>query len=349
LATASGTITPASLTLTGLSASNRTYNGTVIEPVVGTATLLPAVPADSNPANGAPYAGDVVTIVGTATGSFASKNVGSAKVITITGLALSGLDANDYSLNLPSLSDDVTPAALTISATSDSKVFDGTTSSTAIPTVGTLYGSDTVTGLSQAFASKNALGNGSSTLLVTGYRVNDGNSGADYTVTLATASGTITQSPPSFTPAVLAIAADGNYIMASSSTTMTSTTNMTIVTAASLTTTQQTGVSVTNNSGTLSGNLGGTTGTTASLSTGSLNVAHNYTVTLTSTSGPVFTGNAVDGLAQAFEGTVAQGNAGIANLGTPVEPTPVTTPSNATSDNAGDPSGNGDRRRLRRE
>ena len=49
-----------------------------------------------------------------------------------------------------------------------------------------------MTGLSQAFGSKNVMGWGPWTLSVTGYTVLDGNSGADYTVTLATATGTIT-------------------------------------------------------------------------------------------------------------------------------------------------------------
>ena len=57
-----------------------------------------------------------------------------------------------------------------------------------------------VTGLTQAFTSKNVLGTDGSTLEVTGYTVNDGNGGNDYTVTLDTAAGTIT-------PAALTITA----------------------------------------------------------------------------------------------------------------------------------------------
>ena len=40
-----------------------------------------------------------------------------------------------------------------------------------------------MTGLTQAFSSKNVLGTGDSTLVVTGSRVNDGDGGNDYTVT----------------------------------------------------------------------------------------------------------------------------------------------------------------------
>ncbi len=52
----------------------------------------------------------------------------------------------------------VNPAPLTITATSDTKVYDGTSSSSQTPTYGTLFNGNTVTGLTQAFATKNALG-----------------------------------------------------------------------------------------------------------------------------------------------------------------------------------------------
>ena len=58
-----------------------------------------------------------------------------------------------------------------------------------------VLGTDSVTGLTQAFASKDVLGTNGSTLVVTGYTINDGNNGNDYTVTLNTAQGTITPAP----------------------------------------------------------------------------------------------------------------------------------------------------------
>ena len=63
----------------------------------------------------------------------------------------------------------------------------------AAPTVSGVQTGDSVTGLTQQFASKNVLGTNGSTLQVTGYTVGDGNGGANYTVTLHTALGTITQ------------------------------------------------------------------------------------------------------------------------------------------------------------
>ena len=57
--------------------------------------------------------------------------------------------------------------------------------------------------LTQAFTAKNVLGANGSTLSVTGYVVNDGDGGKDYTVTTQDASGTIT-------PAALTITATGD-------------------------------------------------------------------------------------------------------------------------------------------
>src|SRR6476469_2888638 len=80
---------------------------------------------------------------------------------------------------------------------------------------------DTVTGLTQAFQSKNVLGLNGSTLVVTAYTVNDGNGGANYTVTTHTATGTIT-------PATLDInaATDSRIYNATTGSTATPTTNV---------------------------------------------------------------------------------------------------------------------------
>ena len=86
-----------------------------------------------------------------------------------------------------------TTTVFRIAATSDTKAYDGTTASSAIPTVTGLQGSDKVTLLSQSFTSPNRNGINGSTLQVNpGYVVNDGNTGKNYNVTTKTASGTIT-------------------------------------------------------------------------------------------------------------------------------------------------------------
>src|SRR6185503_12218593 len=104
-----------------------------------------------------------------------------------------GNSGGNYTVTLHTATGTITKVALSISATSDTKSYDGTTSSSATPITSGLQPGDTVTGLTQAFQSKNVLGTNGSTLEVTAYTVNDGNSGGNYQVTLHTASGTITK------------------------------------------------------------------------------------------------------------------------------------------------------------
>src|SRR5205807_10214692 len=87
-----------------------------------------------------------------------------------------------------------TAATLSIYATRDSTRYDVIPYTTLFRSYSPspLYGTDTVTGLAQAFVSKNVLGTNGSTLHITAYTVNDGNSGNNYSVTAHTASGTIT-------------------------------------------------------------------------------------------------------------------------------------------------------------
>ncbi len=75
----------------------------------------------------------------------------------------------------------VNKAPLTISALSNTKTYDGTTSAAAAPTVVGLVGSDTVTGLSETYDNKNA-GTGKTLTVAAGYTVSDGNGGGNYNV-----------------------------------------------------------------------------------------------------------------------------------------------------------------------
>ena len=113
---------------------------------------------------------------------------------------LTGADAGNYAFSgfttaTPNYS--INKAALTLTAATDSRSYNGTTSSIGTPTVtsGQVFSGDTLTGLSQVFQSKNVLGTNQSTLNVSGYTLSDGNSGNNYAVSLATATGTITSAP----------------------------------------------------------------------------------------------------------------------------------------------------------
>ncbi len=75
----------------------------------------------------------------------------------------------------------VTAAPLTISALTNTKTYDSTTTASATPTVAGLKGADTVTGLAELYADANA--GSSKTLSVSAYTINDGNSGNNYAVT----------------------------------------------------------------------------------------------------------------------------------------------------------------------
>ena len=141
-------ITPASLTVTGLTANNKVYDTTVTATLSGTAIVNP-------------LGNDVVSVVGTGTGAFANKNVGSDKVVTVSGYSLSGTDAGNYTLNEPTgLSANIVAANLVIGGvTANNKIYDTTTSDTLSGTASvTGLGSDKVslagTGVG-AFASKN--------------------------------------------------------------------------------------------------------------------------------------------------------------------------------------------------
>ena len=90
-ASATASITPLPLTVTGITANDKVYDGTT------TATLN---------TSGATLVGvispDVVTLnTSGATGTFADKEIGTAKTVTITGLTISGTDAGNYTLTQP--------------------------------------------------------------------------------------------------------------------------------------------------------------------------------------------------------------------------------------------------------
>src|SRR5207248_2061946 len=72
-------------------------------------------------------AGDVLTDASTAA-SFADKNVGTAKPVSVSGISISGADAANYTFNTTSSTPaDITARALTVSAAGVNKVYDGTT------------------------------------------------------------------------------------------------------------------------------------------------------------------------------------------------------------------------------
>jgi len=104
----SGTVEQKGVTITGLSASNKTYDG-------GTSASVTGTPAYSGLANG-----ESASVTGSVTWAFATAAVGTGKSLSRTG-SYNAPSAN-YTLTQPTLSADITPAALTITATNVNKV-----------------------------------------------------------------------------------------------------------------------------------------------------------------------------------------------------------------------------------
>jgi filamentous hemagglutinin family protein len=119
----SANITALALPVTGLVAGSRVYDTTTAAPLSGTATI-------------SPLAGDALTLTGTAAGSFADKNAGVAKPVSISGLGLAGTDAGNYTLVAPAgLTGTITAAPLPVTGLSaTARVYDG---SPVAPLVGT--------------------------------------------------------------------------------------------------------------------------------------------------------------------------------------------------------------------
>ena len=179
-------ITAAGLTVNGVAAASKVYDGTTNAQLNGTATLNGVVSGD-----------DVSLATDDASAAFASPNVGTGLPVIVSGYAITGADAGNYTLAQPSgLVADITAATLTITATANTKIYDGTTSALAIPTTSGLQGSDTVTGLAETYDTPDA-GTGK-TLSVSAYTVNDGNGGNNYTVSTVTiTAGNIEKAPSS--------------------------------------------------------------------------------------------------------------------------------------------------------
>src|SRR5207249_3810343 len=90
--------------------------------------------------------------------SFADKNVGTSKPVSVTGISVTGTDAANYTANTTaSATADITKATVTGSITANSKIYDATTASTiSTRSLSGVIGLDDVslTGGTATFASK---------------------------------------------------------------------------------------------------------------------------------------------------------------------------------------------------
>lgn len=107
---ASITVNKKNVTITGLSAQNKVYDGNTTATVSGTAVVSGKVGSD-----------DVTVTAGSA--AFADKNVGSGKTVTFTGYSLGGAKAGNYNLTDQ-------PASVTANITAKDVTITGVTATT---------------------------------------------------------------------------------------------------------------------------------------------------------------------------------------------------------------------------
>lgn len=147
----------------------------------------------------------IVALGAVSNANFDTKHVGTAKPITLVSTftdTVYALFANlGDAVGTYQARANVLVRPLTVSATTDTRVYNGTLSSVAMPTVAGLQAGDTLNGtLTQTFANKDVLGTGNSTLVANGsYTVSDGNAGNNYTVAVVSAPGTIKPVPLTIT------------------------------------------------------------------------------------------------------------------------------------------------------
>ncbi len=152
-ASGAGKINKAPLTITGVAATNKTYNGNTTDALNnGSAALSGVFSADL---------GSVTLNSASATGTFASKNVGTGIGVTAGGFSIGGGQATNYALAQPTgLSADITQA--TVNLASVNKVYDATTSAVGAGvsyTLSGVVGGDAVSvntsGLAGSYDAKN--------------------------------------------------------------------------------------------------------------------------------------------------------------------------------------------------
>ena len=126
------------VTITGIAISDKPYNGTTTATITGTAAFNPAA-----------IAGDDVAIGGSPVANFTTATVGTNKPVTVTGYALTGTKAANYSLSQPTgLTAAVTVADQTITFGALSTYYVSDASFTLAATASS--------GLSVSYSSSNA-------------------------------------------------------------------------------------------------------------------------------------------------------------------------------------------------
>ena len=170
VATVSSTVSTKSLTITGLTASNKVYDATISANLTGTAAYSGLVN------------GELFSVSGTPSATFATKTVGTGKAVTVTGYTA---PSANYTVTQPTgLTATITAKTLTVtSAAASNKTYDGTATATISGTLSGVIAGDVVTLTGTGtFASAN-VGTG---IVVTSASTLAGADNANYALTQPT-------------------------------------------------------------------------------------------------------------------------------------------------------------------
>ena len=187
------TVTLSGVTLTGADAGNYTLTipatllGDILQKAIsGTVTVTTKTYDGSASGSGTVSLAGVVAgddVSGSATFTFSDANAGNGKTVTVSGAALSGADAGNYTVTLPaSALGDILRKALTGTAVVDTKTYDGTTSATGTVGLSGVVAGDDVSG-SATFAFSDANAGTGKTVNVSGAALSGADAG-NYTLTL---------------------------------------------------------------------------------------------------------------------------------------------------------------------
>jgi predicted RNA-binding protein with TRAM domain len=140
----SNSVSQKALTITGLTAQNKVYDGLTTATTTGTAALTGVVSPDA------------VTLSGTPSFTFASAAVGTGISVSTTGYSLTGAQSGNYTLTQPSFTANITVRSLTITADDVSKyagvALTGGAGSTAFTSSG-LQNGETIGSVTIAYGS----------------------------------------------------------------------------------------------------------------------------------------------------------------------------------------------------
>jgi hypothetical protein len=213
-AASGNTVSQKALTVTGLTAQNKTYDASTAASTTGTAALSGIVGTDD------------VSLTGTPNFTFATAAVGTGKTVSTSGYTLGGTNAANYTLTQPSFTANITAKALSITtATIASKPYNGSTASGTV-TAGTLsgfVGTETVV-VSSAIGVYADANVGTGKIATVSYALGNGSNGGlatNYSLASTSATGDITKANQTITFAALAdkFTTDANFNCGATSTT----------------------------------------------------------------------------------------------------------------------------------